>query len=73
MITQLAGSLYMAMADHFINNTFVNVIHVISSAGAEEFMVARIAIVQSLSFVIALIGYFWVRVAKNKEKGLAVS
>ena len=28
MITKLTGSLYMAMGDHFVNNTIVNILHV---------------------------------------------
>ena len=30
MITKLTGNLYMAMGDHFVNNTVVNILHVIS-------------------------------------------
>ena len=57
MMTRLTGSLYMEMGDHFVNNTIVNVLHVVSDTGTDEFMVIRIAIAQSVSFIIVLIWY----------------
>lgn len=57
MMTRLTGSLYMAMGDHFVNNTIVNMLHVVSSTGVDEFMVVRISIAQSVSFVIVLVWY----------------
>ena len=57
MITKLTGNLYMAMGDHFVNNTVVNILHVISITGADKFMTLRISIAQSVSFIIVLILY----------------
>ena len=57
MITKLTGNLYMAMGDHFVNNTVVNILHVISITGADNFMILRISIAQSVSFIIVLILY----------------
>lgn len=65
MITKLTGSLYMAMGDHFANNTIVNILHVISYTGADELMFVRITIAQSLSFLLVLIFYIW----KQKKIG----
>lgn len=65
MITKLTGSLYMAMGDHFVNNTIVNILHVISYTGADELMFVRITIAQSLSFLLVLIFYIW----KQKKIG----
>ena len=59
MITKLTGSLYMAMGDHFVNNTIVNILHVTSYTGADELMFVRITIAQSLSFLLVLIFYIW--------------
>ena len=59
MITKLTGSLYMAMGDHFVNNTIVNILHVTSNTGADELMFVRITIAQSLSFLLVLIFYIW--------------
>lgn len=63
MMTKLTGNLYMAMGDHFVNNTIVNVLHVVSDTGADQMQVVRIAIAQSMSFVTVLIWYLM----KKKE------
>lgn len=65
MITKLTGNLYMAMGDHFVNNTIVNILHVISITGTDELMILRISIAQSVSFIIVLIWYFVVRHKKR--------
>lgn len=65
LLTKLTGSLYMAMGDHFVNNTIVNILHVVSSTGADEFMFVRITIAQTLSFIIVLAFYFF-----QSKKGL---
>lgn len=57
MMTKLTGNLYMAMGDHFVNNVIVNMLHVISDTGADKLMVVRIAIAQSVSFIIVLAWY----------------
>ena len=57
MLTKMTGSLYMAMGDHFVNNTIVNLLHVVSHSGADEMMVVRVAIAQSVSFVLVLVFY----------------
>lgn len=57
MLTKMTGSLYMAMGDHFVNNAIVNLLHVVSNSGADEMMVVRVAIAQSVSFVLVLVCY----------------
>ena len=57
MIGKLTGNLYMAMGDHFVNNTIVNILHVVSSEEADLLMTIRITIAQSVSFTIVLIWY----------------
>lgn len=57
LLTRMTGSLYMAMGDHFVNNTIVNVLHVVSAAGADELMFVRMAVAQTVSFVIVLSVY----------------
>ncbi|MCM1496110.1 MAG: CPBP family intramembrane metalloprotease [Bacteroides sp.] len=57
MMTRLTGCLYMAMGDHFVNNTIVNMLHVVSSTGTDEFMIMRVAIAQSVSFIFVCIWY----------------
>ena len=57
MITEMTGNHYMAMGDHFVNNTIVNLLHVVSDTGADEMMVVRVSIAQSVSFILVLIRY----------------
>ena len=65
MLTQMTGSLYMAMGDHFVNNTIVNLLHVVSDTGADEMMVVRVAIAQSVSFILVL-AYYICRCRKKR-------
>lgn len=61
LMTKLTRSLYMAMGHHFINNTIVNILHVVSSTGIDKFMVVRISIAQAVSFIIILVWYIIAR------------
>ncbi len=66
LLTKMTGSLYMGMSDHFVNNTIINILHVMSNTGADELQAVRIAIAQSLSFIIVL--YFYMRNYKGKSE-----
>jgi len=55
MLTKMTGNIYMGMGDHFVNNTIVNLLHVVSKSGADEMMAVRVAIAQTLSFIFVLI------------------
>ena len=57
LMTKLTGNLYMAMGDHFVNNTIVNILHVNSAGGADQMQIVRISIAQSVSFIIVLAWY----------------
>lgn len=57
LLAKMTGNLYMSMGDHFVNNTITNILHLISDTGADELQIIRIAIAQSLSFIIVLIFY----------------
>lgn len=63
MMTKVTGSLYMAMGDHFVNNTITNMLHVTTYTGVDDFQVLRITIAQTLSFIIVLVYYL-----KNHKK-----
>lgn len=58
LLTKITGNLFMALGDHFVNNTIVNILHVVSDAGADEFMAVRIGIAQTVSCMIVFIYYF---------------
>ncbi|MCR5788564.1 MAG: CPBP family intramembrane metalloprotease [Lachnospiraceae bacterium] len=57
MLTAGTGNLYMAMGDHFVNNTIVNLLHVVSDTGADEMMTIRVSIAQTISFIAVLAWY----------------
>lgn len=71
MIGKLTGNLYMAMGDHFVNNTIVNILHVLSAEEADHLMTIRITIAQSVSFTIVLI-WFLIVYFKNRQKPVEV-
>ena len=68
MIGKLTGNLYMAIGDHFVNNTIVNILHVISSEESDRLMTIRITIAQSVSFTIVLIWFLIVYFRNKKAK-----
>ncbi len=57
LLTKITGSLWMPMADHFFNNTVINLLHITTLSGADEFQVIRISIAQTVSFLIVLFIY----------------
>ena len=62
LLTKMTGSLYMSMGDHFVNNTIVNILHVVSDTGIDEMMFVRITVAQSVSFVLVIIYFiYWKR------------
>jgi len=68
MMGKLTGNLYMAMGDHFVNNTIVNILHVlVKGDDADHLMTIRITIAQSVSFTAVLI-WFLIVYLKNKKK-----
>ena len=69
LMGELTGNLYMAMGDHFVNNTIINILHVVSTDSADNLQVIRISIAQSLSFSVILI-LFLVRYFKNRSKSI---
>ena len=70
LIAKITGSNFMAMGDHFVNNTLINILHVLSENGADNLQIVRISIAQSLSFILVLIYYFY---SKNHKKQTEVN
>ena len=70
LITKITGSGFMAMGDHFVNNTLVNILHVLSENGADQLQMIRISIAQTLSFILVLFFYFY---SKSHKKTVQVS
>ena len=65
MLTKITGSIFMGMGDHFVNNTIVNILHVVSKNGADEMMAVRVAIAQSLSFILVLV---WFAISSSRRR-----
>jgi len=57
LLTKMTGSIFMGMGDHFVNNTIVNILHVVSKNGEDQMMTVRVAVAQSLSFILVLIWF----------------
>lgn len=66
LLTKISGSLWMPMADHFLNNTIINTMHIVTTSGADELQVNRISIAQTISFLIVLF-IFWKTGAYHKS------
>jgi membrane protease YdiL (CAAX protease family) len=64
MLYKLTGSLWAGMAAHFMNNTTVNLLHVVTASGVDELLTVRIAIAQTLSFLIVLFLY----ISRNRKE-----
>ncbi|MBO4286440.1 MAG: CPBP family intramembrane metalloprotease [Bacilli bacterium] len=67
MMGKLTGNLYMAMGDHFVNNTIINILHVVSTDEADQLQVIRITIAQLLSFTVVLIWYLIIYFKNRKQ------
>lgn len=66
LLTRLSGSLWMPMADHFFNNTMINMLHVVTASGADMLQILRISVAQTLSFLLVLFIY-WKTGARYKQ------
>ena len=66
MLAKITGSLFAGMADHFVNNTIINILHVISITEIDQLQTIRISIAQTVSFIIILIIYLRTRTKSDK-------
>ncbi len=55
LLTKISGSLWLAMTDHFVNNTTNNMLHISTNQGIDELQIVRITIAQTTSFLIVLL------------------
>ena len=60
---RMTGSLWAGMADHFFNNSVINIVHVVSSEGSDHFQIIRIVAAQLLSCIFVYM--FYLRKRKN--------
>ena len=58
MMREMDGYIWQALGDHLFNNLVVtNLLHIVTDTGVDEFMIARVAIGQILSFLMVLVLY----------------
>jgi len=57
LLYRVTGSLWAGMAEHFFNNSVINIVHVASSRGSDHLQVVRIVTAQLLSFIFVTILY----------------
>ena len=70
LLTKLTGSVYMSMGEHFVNNTIVNILHVLTAGGADTYQVIRISIAQSVSFTVVLILFLISKKMENRKTAI---
>lgn len=58
MLLHITGTLWAGMAAHFFNNTIVNLLHVQTATEADNLMMLRITVAQTLSFILVC-AWFW--------------
>jgi len=68
MLLKVTGSIWAGMAAHFVNNAGINLLHITTAGGLDELQTMRIAIAQTLSFVIVLV-FFIIHIRRRKLSG----
>lgn len=65
MLYKMTGALWVSMAFHFVNNTSVNLLHIVTESGADELQPIRLTITGTISFIVVLIMFLRHRMRKN--------
>ena len=67
MLFKMTNAIWIPMAFHFINNTSVNLLHVVTPSGADELQTVRLTITGTLSFLVILV--MFIRHYKKQRVG----
>lgn len=60
LLSRMTGNLWVGLGDHLFNNTVAtNMLHVVSSTGADELQIVRIMAAQLVSFIFVLVIYIY--------------
>lgn len=54
LLVQATGTLWVALADHFFNNTVINMLHLVTASGADELQILRVVVAQVFSGLLVL-------------------
>lgn len=58
LLFEMTGVVWIGMADHFFNNTIINLLHVTTNTGIDELQIVRALIAQLLALVLVTVLYF---------------
>ena len=67
LLYKITGSLWLGLADHFLNNVIINIVHIESAQGHDKLQIVRIVLAQLLSLVFVCIIF---RHTKKRNKHL---
>ena len=67
LLYKITGSLWLGLADHFLNNVIINIVHIKSAQGHDKLQIVRIVLAQLLSLVFVCIIF---RHTKKRNKHL---
>lgn len=71
MLLKITGSIWAGTAAHFVNNVSINLLHVSTATGVDQLQTVRIAIAQTLSFVVVLVLFLlYIRRKKRTKERL---
>lgn len=65
LLYKITGNLWLGLADHFLNNAIINIVHIESVQGHDKLQIVRIVLAQLLSLVFV---YMIFRRAKRQNK-----
>ena len=65
LLYKITGSLWLGLADHFLNNVIINIVHIESAQGHDKLQIVRIVLAQLLSLVFVCI--IFGRTKRQKE------
>ena len=65
LLYKITGSLWLGLADHFLNNVIINIVHIESAQGHDKLQIVRIVLAQLLSLIFV---YMIFRHTKRQNK-----
>jgi membrane protease YdiL (CAAX protease family) len=68
MLFEMTGLIWFSLADHFFNNTIINVLHIKTDSGIDELQIARSLIAQLIA--LALVSLLYIRKRRGQIKGV---
>lgn len=57
MLLEMSGLIWIGLADHFFNNTVINLLHIKSNSGFDQLQIARALVAQLIAIVVVTVIY----------------